>query len=382
MYQPVLTVLMLLTIALVPLRIHAADGAELKTSIWERYLGQATYSYTNKAVALSINSLRVSGSISPPYKSKKENIGSFICEVKTTGVAGECIEFSELHPDIGKLIEITSTIMKNDDTLIAAVKNEKEKYFLIDIDNGGKISVAKRFETDFAVTKMVSDKKGSYIVFGNKIGKPVGIKTDALGKEVWRKSFDRGRDDMVTDCLAMDDGGFMLVESSGKTHQFYMGESDLFVVRYDTRGDKVAERYLPGRNGRITKGKDGKILLVYDKSATAEQDIWVQAYDRGLNPVWAQKVASAKLGFESFKVAALANGNYVVAGSVNGKPLVTYISSSGSKKWEYFSTSKEFHTGVDLIAQGNDCYLVSSIITLNAEKALINKIKVHKFQPE
>jgi hypothetical protein len=41
--------------------------------------------------------------------------------------------------------------------------------------------------------------------------------------------------------------------------------------------------------------------------------------------------------------------------------------STGAKKWDYLSIEKRICVGLDLVVDGNDCYLVP-IITLNAEK--------------
>lgn len=338
----------------------------------------------HKAIALSSkdNNLYISGPVSLPYKTKKQNRGIFAWEVIKAGELITNIQLPESYAEIGKLLDIKSINNFKNNNLVAAIKNESGESFLINVNKVGKVTVMRKLEPDVEISKIVSNQDGTYILIGSKSLKPLVIRTDGSGKEIWRKFFDRGRNDMIIDCISIDSGGFLLIENSGKVEKFFMGESDLFVARYNSKGEKVNERFLPGRYGSITRGKDGNYAIVYDKSATAEQDIWVQAYDKNLNPLWNQKITTIKFGLERFKIVGLANGNYVVAGSVNGKPWVSYLDSTGAKKWDYLSNEKEFGVGLDLAADGNDCYLVSTIITLNAEKAMINKVKVIKFQPQ
>lgn len=377
-------ILIMLTLLLTPFRLHAADGAVLKTIAWERYFGQDNYNYTSLAITLSAKDkkLYISGQMALPHKTKKQNQGLFVWEVNKLGEMATNVLLSESYPEIGKLLEVTSVTSFKNNSIVAAVTNETGKHFLVNIDKSGKVAIAKKLDPEVEIQKIISNQDGSYLFIGRELLKELVIKADATGKELWRKVFERGRNDMIVDGISLESGGFLLVENSGKVEKFFMGESDLFVARYDSKGERVNERYLPGRYGSIARGKDGNYVIVYDKSATAAQDIWVQAYDKNLNPLWNQKITTIKFGLERFKIAALANGNYVVAGSVNGKPWVTYLDSSGAKKWDYLSTDKEFGVGLDLVADGNDCYLVSTIITLNAEKAMINKIKVIKFQPQ
>jgi hypothetical protein len=378
------SLLMILSIALTPFSLNAAENGALKTMIWERYFGQDNYSHLSKAIALSAKdkNLYITGQAALPHKTKKQNSGLFAWGINKPGELATNILLPESYPEIGKMIDISAISSSNSNIIAAVVTNEDGKSFLVNIDKAGKIAVVKKLESEVEISKIIPNQDGSYLHIGRESLKELVIKTDASGKELWRKVFDRGRDDMIVDGISIDSGGFLLIENSGKVLQFFMGESDLFVAIYDSKGERVNERYLPGRYGSIARGKDGNYVIVYDKSASAEQDIWVQAYDKNLNPLWNQKITTIKFGLERFKIVSLANGNYVVAGSVNGKPWVSYLDSTGAKKWDYLSKEKEFGVGIDLVADGNDCYLVSSIITLNAEKAMINKVKVIKFQPQ
>lgn len=380
----VISLFIVFTFALTPLQLQAAESVPLKNIVWERYFGQADYSYTSRAINMSAkdNTLYIAGPVELPYKTKIQKRGLYIRWVNKAGESITNIHLSESYPEIGKLIEVNAVNSLRNNGMVAAVTNESGKSFLVNIDKSGKISINNKLEPESKISKMVSNQDGSFLLIGRELFKELVIKTDSSGKEQWRKVFDRGRNDIIIDAVSIDGGGFLLIENSGKIEQFFMGESDLFVARYDAKGERVNERYLPGRYGSIARGKDGNYVIVYDKSATAEQDIWVQAYDKNLNPLWSQKVISTKFGLERFKIAALANGNYLVVGTVDGKPWVTYLDTTGAKKWDYLSTEKEVGVGLDLAVDGNDCYLVSSIITLNAEKAMINKVKVIKFQPQ
>lgn len=376
--------LTLFLVVFIPFNLHAGNNSELKTFVWKQHFGHDTYSYTSKAIALSTkdHKLYITGQVALPYKTIKQNQGLFFWEVSKSGEMATNVLLSESYPEIGKLLDINAISNSINGRVIASVTNEGSKTFLVNINKAGSVTIVNKLKSEVEIQKIIQYQDGSYLLIGRESLKELVFKIDASEKELWRKVFDRGRNDMIVDCISLDGGGFLLLENSGKVEKFFMGESDLFIARYDSKGVKVNERYLPGRYGSLTSSKDGNYVIVYDKSATAAQDIWVQAYDKNLNPSWNQQITTSKFGLEKFKIAALANGNYVVAGSINGKPHVTYLDSTGAKKWDYLSSDKEFGVGLDLVADGNDCYLVSTIITLNAEKAMINKVKVIKFKPQ
>jgi hypothetical protein len=68
----------------------------------------------------------------------------------------------------------------------------------VNIDKAGKITVVKKFESEVEITKNYPESDSTYLLIGRNF-KELVIKTDASGKELWRKAFDRGRDDMIVD---------------------------------------------------------------------------------------------------------------------------------------------------------------------------------------
>jgi hypothetical protein len=73
------SLLMILSIALTPFSVNAAENSTLKTIILERYFGQDNYNYKSRTTALSAKdkSLYIAGQVALPHKTKKQNSGLF-----------------------------------------------------------------------------------------------------------------------------------------------------------------------------------------------------------------------------------------------------------------------------------------------------------------
>jgi len=91
-------------------------------------------------------------------------------------------------------------------------------------------------------------------------------------------------------------------------------------------------------------------------------------------------IATTKFGLEKFKIISLAQGSYVTSGPINGKPWVSYIDSSGIKKWDFEGKEMGFAIEFDLGSNGRDCFIVSSVIVLDEKSKPSNTVRVIKFR--
>lgn len=340
-------------------------------------------SYQSKAAHLntSRSQLYVSGISSLTIGDRKHNQGFWIWGINTIDGTISKFELKSIKNDSIKIFDVQCLQNTNDGGIIAIISTGNDQSILLRINADGDVISINELASEVNVTKIISTGDNKFILIGSKSLKCFAMKINNNGTEIWTKVFDRGENETFVDGIAAKDGGFILIENSGTFEKLFMGESNLFVTIFDSNGNKIDERFLSGRYGSIAQGKDGGFVVVYDKNADSSQDVWVQSYDNLLSPLWSKNVTTIKLGLGKFKAVGLANGNYVVAGSVRGKPWVTYLDSNGTKKWDYLSVSKDFENSIDIVASGDDCYLISTVMRINADKALNNYVKVVKFRP-
>ena len=363
--------------------ISADKIANLNTYTVIQINNDSVNSYKSRAVHLDIRSsqLYILGISSLATKDIKHNQSVWMWTLNTIeGTISETKLKNDKNDSI-KIFDIQCLQNTDNGNLIAVITTGNEQSNLVSINHDGKVILIKKLDMESKFSKILPTIDNNLILVGHKSLKSSVLKIDVNGNEIWSKVFDREKHESFVDGIPTSDGGFILIENSGKYEKFFMGESDLFVTKFDSNGNKVDERFLPGRYGSIAQGKDGGFAVVYDKKADSSQDIWIQAYDKQMRPLWSHNITTAKLGLGKFKAAGLANGNYIVAGTVNGKPWVTYLDSNGTRKWDYLSASTDFENGIDIVANGDYCYLISTVIRLNADKALNNYIKVVKFRP-
>jgi hypothetical protein len=117
------------------------------------------------------------------------------------------------------------------------------------------------------------------------------IRTDALGNQLWNKTFGGSEEDACTKAIIMPDGGFTLM---GTTHSFDIGNGDAWIIRIDSDGNLLwnhtigdpygngisAFLYL-GNNTYIATGTTHQLGLLYE-------DVWILKFqvitDEPLDP--------------------------------------------------------------------------------------------------
>lgn len=367
------------------LTVTAADQIVTITESTISYIkNDSLNNYQSKIIHFngSKSHLYVSGISSLAIRNIKQNQGIWIWKLNTVDGTISETEFKTIENKTTKIVDIQSIQNMNNSNMIAVVTTENGQPLLVNISIDGEIKLITKLSREKSISKVIVTSDSKLILIGHQSLKSFATKINDAGIEEWSKVFDRGQNGVFIDGIATNDGGFILTENSGKFELFFIGESNLFVTKFDANGNKVDEKFFLGRYGYVAKGNTGTFAVVYDKKTDSSQEIWVQAYDNNLNPLWSQKITGTKFGLERFKIANLVNGNYVVAGSVNGKPWVTYLGSGGVKKWDYLSTYQDFENSIDIATNGNYAYLVSTVIRLNSDKALNNKIKLMKFKLE
>lgn len=378
---------------LVSLMFCGVASSEVKTIdnipsvVWERILGDQNYMYENKLLSFTASKeLLIAGRSLQNKNNDLQKEGIWMWKINEAG--HKKIEVNLKNIKVGKtsllLKTIQSMVLCGDETIMLITKSELDKIIVVKINFKGEVLYSDIIGSTKQISKILATSDGNYLLMGEEGGYPSVMKIDERGKELWSKTFKQNNYGRYIDGISTNDAGFILVENSGASAKSMDNTPDIFIAKYNAKGEKENEKYLSGRNGNIVMGQNNSLVILYDKSHTATQDIWAQAYDKNLAPLWDCNITITPFGFYPFKIAALQNGDYVVAGQIiaSGKTWLSYIDSSGVKKWDYVSPRAVFAVDTDVACTDASCYLVESIPTLQTRETDVRKIKVIKFQPQ
>lgn len=363
---------------------NASDIAQIGKlpTVWDNKYGDEIYAYENKATAFSPieKTLCIAGIYSSYEKTKKTTEGLWIWKINPAGEKIIDVKLKNPVDDAKKYLSVEAMAITANEDIILIAKMRGGRINLIKLNSIGAILLSKELKSERDISRIISTSDNNLLLIGHEKFNTLLMKIDANGEVLWEKVNDRGKDDMFVDGILTDDGGFILIENSGKSAQFFLASSEMWLTKYDSKGEKITEKSFLGRHGSIARGKDSNYAIAYDKSGTAKQDIWVKSIDRDLNEKWDANITSTEFGLESFKMGSLTNGDYIVTGPIFLRPWVSYIDSTGAKKWDFHNKTMEPASGTDFISKGTDCFIISSVVSITDQK-ITNKVKVIKFQP-
>jgi len=194
-----------------------------------------------------------------------------------------------------------------------------------------------------AAVRETSD--GGYIMAGHTASYGAGgmdlwmIKTDAAGNEIWSRTFGGNGDEFVTSIQQTSDGGYIMV---GITSSYGAGERDLWMIKTDALGKKHWDKTFGGEwdDGGISvrQTKDGGFIATGATGSFGPSVVWLIKTDALGNELWNETIASEEdVGQMSTgsSVQQTDDGGYIVAGdSSKENILLIKTDSQGHKQWE------------------------------------------------
>jgi hypothetical protein len=160
---------------------------------------------------------------------------------------------------------------------------------LLRVDDSGNLTWGKNLGGSNAQTVFeIPDKK--YIILGNKNSDFWLMETDSLGNIIWEKTYGGSG---TEDAYAMDlvnDGGYIL---TGRTYSYGAGESDIWLVRTDSKGDTLWTKTLGGTYSEWGKAVEqtmdnGYMVFGYTElGGSGSDDAWLIKFesDIGLDEI-------------------------------------------------------------------------------------------------
>jgi len=164
---------------------------------------------------------------------------------------------------------------------------------------------------------------GGYILVGAKAQDVYLIKTDASGELEWEKTFGGEKDDAGFSVQQTSDGGYIVAGAVGGSRQAGKeemgGNSDVYLIKTDASGTVQWEKRLGGnqsdRAQSVQQTSDGGYILVgmTYSSGAGESDIYLIKTDTSGNKVWEKTFGKEKMDW-GYSVRETSDGGYILAG--------------------------------------------------------------------
>jgi hypothetical protein len=147
------------------------------------------------------------------------------------------------------------------------------------------------------------------------------IRLDRRGKVLWERTFGGAGDDSAHAVIELPDGGLAV---TGSTESKGAGESDVWLLRLDRRGNLLWDRTYGGpdldNGGGIMALKDGGFVIGAQTTSkgAGNWDAWVLRLDRAGKLLWDRTYGGGKTDLVKAMVA-LPGGGFAIAGLTDSK---------------------------------------------------------------
>lgn len=352
---------------------------------WEKYFGDGANWYENTAVAASPKGeLLVAVRVRPAFTDRYSNPQIWIFNQK--GDRTSEIELKSFLVDRNEIKAEQLTILglsALDGGDVALILSDGITLpLLVKVTGSGQILFVKVIElkvsgSNLRIGKVVWVGDHLFLVGHHSFDAYVA-RIEMSGAPAWERQINRGRMELFTDGIATDEGGIILAGNMGQYDMFRVGPSEVWLSRFSSSGVEMRQPGFIGRYGSFARAADGHYWLVYDKSNTSAQEIWVKVLTPDLKQASTSKVFSTKLGFTNFKITALPGGGCLVQGEENDHPYVSKLDPSGSVVTSFTQPNGASAVRFDLLGVGDSVFMMSSPYLEDQQHKSTQKIVVTK----
>jgi hypothetical protein len=364
-----------------------ASASSTVRFVWKVALGQDNFKYTPNGMTLSPEgTLLVAGTTKPV----KDGLGIEESWLWDVNLEGKVIRERKVKIPPG-MQESASSVraiksfasLEGGDTLVVFESTAGRSFLTKITKEGEQLFTRELAESRYGVefVKLIPTVDYNILFLGRRLLDALVMKTDATGKVLWEKTFDRNRkDDSFIDGIPTEDGGAVVVGNSGTASQFTTEVSEVWVAKFDTEGNIQAEQMSPGRHGSIARRVGGGCVIAYDTGRSDRQEVWLQALDHNLVPVWQTQLVSIRFGLLGFPLVPVSNNGFVVAAVDNLHLWIARVDTEGKKVWEFRDEREHFTPMVNgLVTTQDALFVLAPVVSQNAQQQLNNKVGIVKF---
>ncbi|PSR56702.1 hypothetical protein AHMF7605_26000 [Adhaeribacter arboris] len=214
------------------------------------------------------------------------------------------------------------------------------------------------------------------------------VKVDAYGNKLWNKTIGGNLDDNLSTLVATTDGGYVLggtsksgksgdksEENQGKTDEFGQTPTDFWVVKVDSKGNKVWDKTLGKATDEILTSliatPDGNYLVGgQNTNNEGGNDFWLVKINGNGNQLW-DKNYNRDFYNKLTSMVATPDGGYVLVG-ISGFETYGYwalkVDAKGNSVWSNFflgnsiycfACETNYSIPIDILPTSNDHYLIA-----------------------
>ena len=196
--------------------------------------------------------------------------------------------------------------------------------WLVKTDSAGTQMWSKTFggaDSDSGLSvQQTSD--GGYIITGSTGSYGAGlsdvwlVKTDAIGTQMWNKTFGEANAEYGFSVQQTSDGGYVI---TGKKYYFDTSRDDLLLIKTDSAGTQMWSKTFGGANSdygwSVQQTSDGGYIITggTESDDTGWDDLWLVKTDSAGTQMWSKTFGGADLD-SGFSVQQTSDGGYIITG--------------------------------------------------------------------
>jgi len=362
--------------------IRAAQLGDVPANVqWTTTIGDSIHAFRGRHIIVSMEdgaSTVLAGTYSESTLSNRKSkvLGIWIKTFNTDGK--DAASFDLKNDDTHNFADVEAFSRTRTGHLLLVLRTIDGETQITILSARGELISETPLERGVHASALLPLANDDFYLLGHKNLVALVMRISAVGKglkEMWRVSSDRGGQGMVLDGVITGNDGLVVTENSGKLEQFFMGESNIWVVKYDSAGHRLAETQFKGRAGSLVSSSDGGYSICYDRSASSAQSISLQSLDNDLRVRWQQPVVDIKFGLEPFVVSATQRG-LAIFGQEYNRPRMAYFSKAGEKKWVYLAAQETPAIAVIGKCSGALCTVMSTQPAIKNDNQVVNKVNV------
>lgn len=186
------------------------------------------------------------------------------------------------------------------------------------VDIGGRSPIIRRV--------LVTNKE--HVVLVGSIGvQPVVTEIDTEGKTIAEYP-PRVEGMTAVSAVFESDGSAIVIGEQGR-----FPNATVWVGRVSARGDVLTRTSFPGRPIDIARGSDGAYVVLIERSSAEGSEILMKALAPDLSERWTRSFMSRQRVTTSFRVAPVASGGFIVAGTKDRGLWISRVKSDGAEVW-------------------------------------------------